>query len=79
MKSCEHFNFEAQVNVSRLSKEDGGPIIQYYADIAVSCADCGLIFTFIGLPMGLSGNQPMCSLGGREARMPIEPSRDLEH
>lgn len=46
---CQHMNFKADVNVGRLSHEDGGPITGYTADVKINCADCGLAFRFIGL------------------------------
>ena len=50
----------------------------YKADVKIHCAQCGLPFEFIGLPMGVSPNQPMCSIDAQQARMPIRPSERPE-
>lgn len=68
---CEHFNFKANVKVARLSKEDGGPIRNYFADIAINCQDCGLPFHFIGLQAGLDFDRPTVNINGTELRAPI--------
>lgn len=73
MSVCEHLNFQASVGVNRLSAEEGGPITSYSADVRIHCAACGLPFTFRGFPLGLGINMPTVSVGGEEARLPIEP------
>ncbi len=71
---CEHQNFTANVSVGRLAADESGEkIVGFSADIAVKCLDCGVPFEFIGLPMGYSPTQPMCSVDGTEARMPLKP------
>lgn len=70
---CEHMNFKAEVNVGRLSQEEGGPITHYCADIIVSCVECNQPFEFIGLPIGASGYHPTVSFDGTQLRAPIMP------
>ena len=73
---CKHLNFEASVMVGRIvaegSSDDSAPIA-YSADITVQCSECKKPFEFLGLPMGYSPLQPMCSVDGTEARMPLKP------
>jgi hypothetical protein len=72
--NCVHMNFRANVNVGRLSaSETDDTIVGFTADVNIECAECGLPFEFVGLPMGSSPQQPMCSVDGLEARMPIKP------
>jgi hypothetical protein len=71
---CDHNNFTAQVNVSRLSHEAGGTITGYAADVTVSCKQCGMPFRFIGLSGGRSPTDPRVSVDGIELRAPIEPA-----
>lgn len=59
--------------VSRLTNVEGGPVTGYSADIRVRCAQCDLPFRWMGLPGGLSRDQPATSLAGDELRAPIEP------
>ena len=74
MIGCAHMNFHADVVVGRIQAgESDATIIGYSADVCIKCADCGLPFEFVGLPMGYSPIQPMCSVDGQEARMPIMP------
>lgn len=73
MPDCEHEHFEARVNVGRLTKEEGGPVAGYTAEIGVRCAQCSTPFEFMGLPIGVLPSEPACSVDGTEARMPIRP------
>lgn len=71
---CKHENFRADVGVGRISaSEDDSTIVGFSADITIRCIDCNKPFEFVGLPMGYSPMQPMCSVDGTEARMPIMP------
>lgn len=74
MNQCQHHNFQANVAVGRLAADESGEkIVGFSADITVKCSDCGKPFEFVGLPMGYSPIQPMCSVDGTEARMPLKP------
>lgn len=81
--NCEHKNFQAQVDVTRLT--DGGlndnpdpdaKIIGYSAEVNIHCADCGIQFRFIGVPGGYSHANPMVSYDETTLRAPIEPIPD---
>lgn len=71
MNDCEHQNFNAFINVGRINREDGGPIVCYSADIRIACRDCGQELEFVGLPMGMSYYRPTVSIDGKEARIPL--------
>lgn len=76
MANCKHSNFHANVSVGRIIAEgasDDSQPIAFSADVTVKCLDCGKPFEWIGLPMGYSPMQPMCSVDGLEARMPLKP------
>ncbi len=67
--SCDHTKRHyAHVAVIHLADSGG-----FTTDIKIWCADCGVPFRFKGLPCGASPSEPMCSVVGEEARMPIEP------
>lgn len=72
--ACEHMNFRAEVNVGRLSHDEGGPITGYTAGVTIACADCGVLMRFIGLPAGNHYAEPRVSIDGTELRAPIEPA-----
>ena len=74
MTDCKHEAFSCYTSVGRLSKEDGGPITGYTADIKILCAECNLPFRFIGLPAGNHFSEPRVSIDGQELRAPIEPA-----
>lgn len=69
---CDHKNFKAQVDVTRLT-DDSGKVTGYTSDITVHCADCFKPFRWVGVPMGYSPNSPMVSIDGTELRAPITP------
>lgn len=71
--TCEHQAFRVQANIGRISKEEGGPITHYTADVTIHCAECGEPFEFLGLPIGSSAYGAATSLGGLELRAAIKP------
>lgn len=75
-KPCDHMHFLAQVDVTRLTKEEGGPVTGYSADIHIKCEQCGEKFVFLGLPGGMAPNYPTVSFDGTELRAPIKPEHE---
>ena len=71
--TCEHFNFGAHVKVNRLSKEEGGPITGYTAEITVECVDCGTSFQFLGLPPGYDTQGATVSIDAKQANLALAP------
>lgn len=69
--ACEHQNFTAIVNVNRINREDGGPVVAYSTDITVACRDCGQPFEWFGLPNGFSYYQPTISLDAKTIHIPL--------
>lgn len=72
--TCQHEKFRVEANIGRLSREEGGPITGYTADVKVFCDQCGLPFRFIGLAAGNHHAEPRVSIDGTELRAPIEPA-----
>lgn len=70
---CDHKNFKARVNVARIARGEGGPVVAYSADVVIVCGDCQTPFEFVGLPHGCSAYRPTVSMDCQEARMPIVP------
>lgn len=77
MLECLHENFEANVDVSRLPDEEGGPVKRYQADVRIRCTQCGVPFRFIGLPAGLDLNGAAVSVDACEARLAIAPKGEV--
>lgn len=73
-KPCPHEDFEARVEVNRLTGTEGGPVDAYAADIKVSCAQCGEPFRWIGLHAGMRGDRPMVSVDETELHAPLRPA-----
>ncbi|MER7500474.1 hypothetical protein AB0L05_27830 [Nonomuraea pusilla] len=73
-KPCPHLDFNAYVEINRLTDHDNGPVTGYSADIRVECAHCRERFRWIGVPAGMSGSQPMCSPDETELRAPMRPA-----
>lgn len=68
---CQHEEFEARVDVNRLTAKEGGGVSSFVADIGVTCAQCGTRFHFLGVQQGLSFRRPMASADGLELRAPL--------
>lgn len=74
-RPCPHANFDAFVDVGRVTARDNDPtVIGYSAEIRVNCRDCGEPFRWTGVPVGLSPGQPMCSVDHAELRAPLRPA-----
>lgn len=74
-RPCAHENFDAIVDVNRLTASDNDPtVVAYSADIKVNCRDCGEPFRWTGVPAGASPRQPMCSVDETELRAPLRPA-----
>ncbi|GAA3173144.1 hypothetical protein [Nonomuraea salmonea] len=70
---CEHLDFAAQVGINRLTKEEGGPVTAYSADIEVRCAACGVRFEWMGLECGMLPDRPMVDVSGTMMAAPLRP------
>jgi hypothetical protein len=77
-RPCPHENFAAEVDVVRIGQDDPGNDTglpnHYMAEVRVRCTDCDERFRWIGVPAGVSPNQPMCSVDETELRAPIRPA-----
>jgi hypothetical protein len=74
-RACEHLDFNASVEVARLTKSDDDPtVIGYDTTITVWCANCAEPFRWIGVQAGMSSGRPMCSVDETELRAPIRPA-----
>lgn len=74
-RPCTHENFDAFVDVGRITASDNDPtVIGYSAEIRVNCRDCSEPFRWTGVPAGLSPRQPMCSVDETELRAPLRPA-----
>jgi hypothetical protein len=75
--NCPHMNFDANVDVSRITEGVGGPVVRWSADVRIACRDCGTPMRFIGLPAGLDLNSPTVSVDAQEGRFPIAPKGEV--
>ena len=76
--TCFHKNFQATVDVSRISTnggEDDKPDT-FAADVRIKCGDCGEPFKFLGLRSGLDLAGARVSVDGMEARLAIWPANE---
>jgi len=74
---CTHQNFKGEIAVNRLTREEGGEVRSFMADLRISCADCGRPFQFIGVPFGLLSDKPTMSADMQELRIPIHPDGEI--
>jgi hypothetical protein len=74
-KPCPHLDFDAFVDVNRLTASDDDPtVVGYSADIKVTCRDCSEPFRWTGLQAGLSPGRPMCSVDETTMSAPLRPA-----
>ena len=73
MPKCDHMNFSAEVDVHRLTRDEGGPVTGYMADVRVRCLECGKPFQFLGLPAGVDTQAATVSVDGLEAHLALCP------
>lgn len=74
-RACPHLDFNASVEVNRLTTSDDDPtVIGYDTSITVWCAACEEPFRWIGVQAGMSPAKPMCSVDETELRAPIRPA-----
>lgn len=74
-RACPHENFDAYVDVNRVTASDDDPtVVGYSADIKVTCHDCGEPFRWTGVPAGVSPRSPMCSVDETELHAPLRPA-----
>lgn len=68
-QACPHQDFSASVEVNRLSKDEGGPIDAYSADIRVWCTDCNEPFQVDRRSRRAAAQSPLLQRRrGRDAR-----------
>jgi hypothetical protein len=72
--SCQHEDFEARVYVNRLTRDEGGEVYAYHADIRVKCAQCGEAFTFPGFANGISSHEARVSIDRQVLGVPLKPA-----
>lgn len=73
-RPCPHENFDAFVEVNRLTASDDATVLGYTADIKVRCHDCTEPFRWTGVPAGVSRSRPTCSIDETELRAPLRPA-----
>lgn len=74
-RACVHEDFEAAVEVNRLTDHEGDEeVVGYSADIRVACANCREPFRWTGLKAGLSPARPMCSVDETVMLAPLRPA-----
>lgn len=71
---CEHWLFQSQVNVFRLTDGEGGKVTGYTAEVEIRCLGCESPMLFLGLPVGSRPDYPTVSFDRRQLRAPVEPS-----
>src|SRR3546814_11603457 len=57
-KPCPHEDFDAFVEVNRVTASDTDPtVVGYHADIKVNCRDCGEPFRWTGVKAGMRSEE----------------------
>ena len=69
---CKH-NAKHDIKVNIIFLEDIG---RYSAEVHIKCKDCGVPFSFLGLPKGLDLEGASTDVDGTELRVAIAPGID---
>jgi hypothetical protein len=72
-RPCPHEEFDASVDVGRISDVEGGPIVQYSATMRVWCKACQEPMVWIGVDPGLSPRGPRMSIDAQSLVAPCRP------
>lgn len=75
--NCKHEQFESDVKVARIQKEEGGEITDYMVEIKVRCSNCKEFLEFKGVSGGLNFSFPTASPDNQELRLPAKLNKDL--
>ena len=70
-RDCTHEDFNAHVEVNRITQVEGGPPVVYTAEIKVECRKCGQEMEFVGLPHGMSFYRPTMSMNCDKVCLPM--------
>ena len=70
VNNCDHHHFEVEAGIQRLT--DDGKLVEYRAEIRLTCTTCREPFVFKA-PVGLHAGAPTVSLDGLTLRVPIQP------
>jgi hypothetical protein len=70
--TCEHMDFQANVEVNRLVKEGTGELEGLSVDVRAVCVACNepVIFHGQGITVGMLSDRPCISVDGAELRIP---------
>jgi hypothetical protein len=78
MSDCAHENFDAAVDVVRISDDGTGEdIIHFIASVRIRCVDCGEPFGFRGPPGGHSWDEPRCDVSALTIQLPLMSPAEL--
>lgn len=75
---CAHEDFNAFVEVNRLTDPNTDGIHSFAADVKIECADCGASFGFRCQDVGLLPDRPAVSPDALELRLPLISPTELE-
>lgn len=74
---CDHQQFFAKADVTRLTEEeDRSKITGYRVELSINCSICGKAFEFVGIPGGYNPSFPTVNVGGTTLRAPLIPSNE---
>jgi hypothetical protein len=74
MEKCDHLEFQADVTIDRIIKNEGDiKPTAFMCDVRVKCVTCGTPFEFIGPQCGYMFDRPCVDVSAQELRIPIQP------
>lgn len=78
MMDCEHLEFEAHVDINRITDDADKHVLYLSVELNIKCKECHKAMLFNGMPMGLSPYHPATDVDGVTARLPMEiPERSV--
>jgi hypothetical protein len=75
---CPHDDFHANVDVTVVTDEDGGPRTGLLWEVRAECVRCGAPVVFHCPDLGLLADRPTVSVDGQALRLPARLATDPE-
>jgi hypothetical protein len=72
-EQCQHEVYKVLGQVCEIVDDESHDVYAYRLEVSVHCVQCGMPFTFLGLPEGYNISEPMSNIDHTTARLPIKP------
>jgi hypothetical protein len=78
MSGCQHEDFEAMVEVARITDGPDEDVVGFAAEVTIVCAVCRRSMGFRGLTPGMPASEPGVTPDALTARLPLISPEELD-